>query len=126
MYAGVPSDVPTPVMVGADAADALLLARCRDRLRDAEVGDDGRARGEQHVVGLDVAVDDAAAVREGERADDVLEDRDRFADGERAAHHARAQRLAVDERHDEVRQRAELTGAQARARCSGAAAPRPA
>ena len=39
------------------------FARRRDRLRDAEVRDRRRAAGQQNVVGLDVAVNDAAAVR---------------------------------------------------------------
>ena len=49
-------------------------------------------------------MDDAAAVRVDERARDVLENAHRFAHGERAARQPRAQRLALDERHDEERQ----------------------
>ena len=52
--------------------------RRAERLGDAEVGDRGRAAGEQDVVRLDVAMHDAALVRVGERARDVLEDRDRL------------------------------------------------
>ena len=37
-----------------------LRSRGADRLGDAEVGDHGGAAGEEDVVGLDVAVDDAA------------------------------------------------------------------
>ena len=48
--------------------------RGRDGLRDAEVGDDRRAPGEEDVVRLDVAVHDAALVRVGERARDVAQD----------------------------------------------------
>ena len=42
-------------------------ARRADRLRDAEVGHDGRAAGHEHIVRLDVAMHHAALVRVGER-----------------------------------------------------------
>ena len=53
---------------------AVAGPRRADGFRDAEVGDDRGAAGEQHVVRLDVAVHDAALVRVGERLRDVLED----------------------------------------------------
>ena len=87
MYAGVPIDVPTCVSVAA--ADAG--PRGADRFRDAEVGDDRRAAGEQHVVGLDVAMHDAALVRVGERLRHVLQDADDFGD-RRAGRRARCAR----------------------------------
>ena len=74
-------------------------ARRADGLGDAEIGHDGDAAGDEHVVRLDVAVDDAALVRVGERLRHVAQDADDFADGERAVGEARAQRFAVDERH---------------------------
>ena len=75
------------------------------RLGDAEVGDDRRAAGEQHVVRLDVAMDDAALVRVRQRLRDVAQDADRLGDRQRArAREPRAQRLALDERHRVVRQ----------------------
>ena len=49
--------------------------RVRERLGDAEVGDlDPAAGAQQHVAGLDVAVDDAARVRRVERVGDLLGD----------------------------------------------------
>jgi len=115
MYAGVPIDVPTSVIVPRIWPRRLgRFARRRDRFRDAEVGHGRRAAGEQDVVRLDVAVDDAAAVRVDERARDVLENAHRFAHRERSAREARAQRLAFDERHDEERETVGLSRAQHR------------
>ena len=55
MYAGVPIATPVPV--------SCSPARAVDRPRDAEVGDERVPALEQDVLGLDVAVDDAARVR---------------------------------------------------------------
>ena len=55
-----------------------LRPRRADGLRNAEVRDDGRLTGEQHVVGLDVAVHDAALVRIHQRARHVAQDAYRF------------------------------------------------
>ena len=46
------------------------------------------AAGEQHVVRLDVAMDDAALVRVGERLRDVAQNADRLGDRQRAARRA--------------------------------------
>ena len=67
----------------------------RDGLRDAEVRHRGAAAREQHVVGLDVAVHDAVAVRIRERARDVAQDADRLVERHRAAQHPMAQRLTA-------------------------------
>ena len=74
MYAGVPIDVPICVSV------ALRTSRARgaDGFRDPEVGDDRRAAREQHVVGLDVAMHDAALVRVRQRLRHVAQDADRL------------------------------------------------
>ena len=62
---------------------------------------------------LDVAMDDAALVRIGERACDVLEDRHSLAHGERALRcQTRPERFALDVRHDEERQTSRFAGAQ--------------
>ena len=81
--------MPTDVSVAVAAAfgDAL------ERLGDAEVGDDRGAAGEEDVVRLDVAMDDAALVRVGERARDVAQDAHRFATG--SGRRARAARAAT-------------------------------
>ena len=127
MYAGVPIDVPTSVIVPVRDVLWVRFAVSRDAEialatpKSVTVADAGR---EQNVVRLDVAMDDAAAVRVDERARDVLEDAHRFAHGERAARQSRAQRLALDERHDEERQRRRALAARsAPARCADAAAP---
>jgi hypothetical protein len=69
---------------------ACLGARSADRLGDAEVGDDRSTARQQHVVGFDVAVDDAVIVGVGECPGDVAQDMDRLAFGERAALEPRA------------------------------------
>ena len=80
MYAGVPTDVPSCVSARVGAG----RARRADRLRDAEVGDDGGAARQQHVVRLDVAVHDAVLVRVRERARDVAQDADDLRNRQRA------------------------------------------
>ena len=53
--------------------------------RDAKVCDLGNAaRGDQHVVGLDVPVDDPIGVGEGQGLQDVIRVDERLADGETA------------------------------------------
>ena len=56
-----------------------------DGFGDAEVRDDRCASAHEDVVRLDVAVDDASVVREGERLGDVAEQPDHFGDRQRAA-----------------------------------------
>ena len=74
-------------------------------VRDAEVGDHGVAPGQQNVLGLDVAVDDAPAVRVVERLGHFGGDLQRLGRGEpRLAGQALAQRIAFDERHDVVQE----------------------
>ena len=84
------------------------LLRGGDRLGDPEVGDDGRSSGEQDVVGLDVAVDDASIVRVGERLGNVAQDVDRRVDLDGPVREPGAQTLAVHERHRVVRQPLEI------------------
>ena len=93
---------------GADAG-------CVQRLRDAEVGDLGRAAGQEDIVGLDVAVHDAARVRVSECASDVAEDaRELRHRHGRAGGEPCAQRLAVDVRHGEEGQAVEVAGIEQR------------
>ena len=69
---------------------------------DAEVEDlDRAARREHHVGGLEVAVQDAVAVRHAQRLGQLHGDRHRLAFAERALGQARGQRLAVDELEDD-------------------------
>ena len=91
MYAGVPSATPSD---GERAARAPRCVARGERLRDAEVGDHRDAAGEQHVVRLDVAVDDAVLVRVRERARDVAQDAHRL--GRRGSSPCRASRARSD------------------------------
>ena len=72
--------------------------------RDAEVGHQRRAVVQQDVLGLDVAVDDAVAVRVVERGGDLGGDAHGVRDGEvLLALQPVAQRFPFHERHDVVR-----------------------
>src|SRR5215207_11220543 len=68
-------------------------------LRDPEVGDHRRIVREEHVVRLDVAMDDTGTVRVCERPGHIAEDIERFADRDALARtepaEASAQRLAL-------------------------------
>ena len=77
--------------------------------RDAEVGDQGAALVEQHVLRLDVPVDDAVAVGVVERGGDLGGEADRIRDRKLLlAGQPVAQALAFDERHDVVRRAVRL------------------
>ena len=84
------------------AGDPLVRGGA-DRAGDAEVGDDRVARQEQHVAGLDVAVDDVEVVRVGERVGDLAGDRQRLLHRQRADPvELLPERLALDVGHDVV------------------------
>jgi hypothetical protein len=91
-----------------DRAENLALLAHRAAggdARDPEVGDHGAARAllEQDVVGLHVAVDDAAAVGIAEGPRDLADDACDLGGRERALPaHSLAQALAVHVRHHEV------------------------
>ena len=61
-----------------DGGRGRLRACDRNGLRDAEVGDNGRAAREEYVFRLDVAVHDASIVGVGKRTRYVTEDANRF------------------------------------------------
>ena len=74
-----------------------------ETLRDAEVHELHVAAARQHqVVGLDVAMDDAVGVRDGQGAARVPDDLDGFRLAEMAAFEVRAERMPVHELHREV------------------------
>ncbi len=84
----------------AVSGEALLVQRARD----AEVGDLGHALlVDEDVLRLDVAVDDAAAVRGAERAGDLDRVGERLVDGQRARPaDAVLERLPLDVLEDDV------------------------
>ena len=114
MYAGVPIAMPAPASgrgsLGAGSVRAAVSAFAMPKSVTTAV-----PPAEQHVVRLDVAVDDAALVRVGERRATsrrmpIASSIDRRA----AARQPRPQRLAVDVRHREVREPSRLAGREHR------------
>ena len=86
--------------LGHAAAAGLLHGE-----RDAEVGHEGLAILQQDVLGLDVAMDDAALVGELEGGRDFLRQADRVVDRQLLLPgEAGAEGLALDERHDVIQE----------------------
>jgi hypothetical protein len=78
-------------------------------LGDAEVGDDCSAPGQHHVVGFDVAMDDAVFVRVAQSARHIAQHAQRIGDGQGAAlAEPLAERLPVLVRHHEEQRVADL------------------
>ena len=95
----------------AGGGQLLAAGSLAHRLGHAEVGHQGVASGEHHVVGLDVSVHHALAVRVGQRVHHLDQDLDRvvhrqFAD----AREPLPERFPLDIRHDEVEEAAGLAG----------------
>ena len=83
----------------------LLAAGLAHRPGDAEIGHQGVTAEQQDVLGLDVAVDDAALVGVLQRLGRLAGELERVVDGELLLPvEPVAQRLALDERHDVVEQ----------------------
>ncbi len=101
------------------AEDATLLRRAHveqlfvvgehddglvDELGEAKIKDlDRSIAGDHDVLGLDVAMDDARVVRDGEPDRDVARDAHRLRDSERPRGDPRAQRLSAHELHRDER-----------------------
>ena len=87
------------------AARAVPGAGAADRLRDAEVGDDGGALSKEHVLRLDVAMHHALTVRVRERLGDVAQNgNDVVQRKQPVSIEPRTERLAINERHRVVEQ----------------------
>ena len=114
MYAGVPRANPAAVRpLAAGVAEVVVAAR--ERLGDAEVGHHRAAGRQQHVVGLDVAVDEAAGVGVGKGARDLAAGGAPVGDRQRAALlQPPPERFALDERHREVGEAGDLAGREQR------------
>jgi hypothetical protein len=88
-----------------------LTTRCTHSTRDAEVRDDRLASGKQHVLRLDVAVDDTIGVGVAERTRDLLGNPDRLVERESSFfRQPDPERWPVDEWHDVVQQPADVAG----------------
>ena len=92
---------------------------------DPEVGDQCMAALQQDVLGLHVAVHDAMAVRVLERIRDLAHQLHRVIHREATlTREPRAQRLAVDERHDVPHQPLRRSPSRTTGGCAGAGATR--
>ena len=115
MYVGVPTDMPicvsvSPVSCGGGSSFASETALAIPKSETTAAPPQS-----EDVVGLDVAVDHAALVREGERLGDVAEQADRLADRQGAVlAQVRAQRPALLVRHRIVGHPADLPGGEQR------------
>ncbi len=90
---------------GDARAGERLVARAGDGLGDSEVGHERVPLGEQHVLGLHVAMHDTLPVRVAQRVGHVLRDGERVAQREGPLPiEPDAQRLAHHERHHVVQQ----------------------
>ena len=124
MYSSVPSSMPAcvPWRVSVSRASSVAERRRRE-LREAEVEHLEQPVGRHHqVLGLEVAVDDAGAVRLREAVGELRPEIEQLRDRQRAARQPAAQRLALHVlHHHEVR--AGLARRRRRrrrcARCSG-------
>ena len=92
------------------------MRRRVEQRREAEVEDlHAAVAREEDVLGLEIAMDDAAGVRRRQAARDLQRDVERRVDGKRAGAEPRAQRLALEAFRHEVRG----AGARRRRRRSG-------
>jgi hypothetical protein len=82
-----------------------------EHLGDAEVGELRMACHEEHVLRLEVAMHDGAAVRIAERIGDLAQDPQRLVDRQLAvAHESDAQRAALHVRHHVIQELAGFAG----------------
>ena len=98
-----------------DTRHRRLTPRIRERLGDPEIHHQCVPVREQDVVGLHVAVHDAASVGVRERVGHIAQDRQGLREGQGTGPcHTVPQRLALDVRHDVVGESVALTRVQQR------------
>ena len=97
----------------AGLRQSLVRTKLGERARDPEVRHHRSPGGEQDVLRLDVPMDDAALMRVHERDRDIVRDLDRIVHRQLAFPvEPRAQRFALDARHDEVGDALNLAGVE--------------
>ena len=118
MYAAVPTQVPSavtaPTTVAASPAASAAVEPVR-ALRETEVEQLDAGARQHHVGRLEVAMDNALAMRGLQRISDLRADPQDVRDRNRTLRGAGRQRLAVQQLHHEVRRAVDVADIEQRA-----------